>query len=51
MTIKTLLTAAALAVAPFAATAACTGHSEAKVSCAAGTVFDAATGTCKVISG
>ncbi|WP_417721500.1 adenylosuccinate lyase [Salipiger sp.] len=51
MTIKMLLTAAALVAAPIAAGAACLGHSEAGMTCAAGTVFDAESGTCKVVSG
>ncbi|APX24203.1 MAG: adenylosuccinate lyase [Rhodobacteraceae bacterium] len=51
MTIKMLLTAAALVAAPFTASAACDWHSEAKVSCADGTVYDSATGTCKTVSG
>ena len=51
MMIKGLLTAAALICAPIASFAACSGHSEASMSCATGTVFDATSGTCKVVSG
>ncbi|EPX76269.1 chitin-binding domain-containing protein [Salipiger mucosus] len=51
MTIKTLLTAAALAAAPVAGFAACAGHSDVTMTCSEGMVFDAQSGTCKVISG
>lgn len=51
MTIKTLLTAAALAVAPAFAFAACGGHSQQAMSCADGLVYDTESGTCKVVSG
>lgn len=51
MMIKGLLTAAALICAPIASFAACSVHSEASMSCATGTVFDATSGTCKVVSG
>ncbi|WP_353472377.1 adenylosuccinate lyase [Salipiger sp. H15] len=51
MTIKTLLTAAALLAAPLAAWAECGSHSEAKMTCAAGSEYDSASGTCKVVSG
>ncbi|MBN9889622.1 adenylosuccinate lyase [Salipiger abyssi] len=51
MTIKTLLTATALVLAPLAAGAACTGHEEVKISCSSGMVLDTATGTCKLVSG
>lgn len=46
MKLKTILAATALAVIPaFGAWASCSGHSEA-MSCAQGTVFDSASGTC-----
>ncbi|TCS63776.1 adenylosuccinate lyase [Primorskyibacter sedentarius] len=46
MKLKTILAAAALTVVPaLGAWAACSGHSEA-MSCAQGTVYDSATGTC-----
>lgn len=53
MTIKTLLTTAALVVASATSTlAACNwGHEEAKMSCADGMVYDADTNTCQVVSG
>ncbi len=51
MTIKTLLTAAALVVAPLAAWADCSYHNEAKMTCAEGSEYDSASGTCKVVSG
>ncbi|MAU45673.1 adenylosuccinate lyase [Salipiger sp. HF18] len=51
MTIKALLTAAALIAAPLSASANCMGHSDARMTCADGTVFDSVSGTCKVVSG
>ena len=51
MTIKTLLAAAALTVVPVLSYAACSGHSQQAMTCAEGTVYDADTGTCKVVSG
>ena len=53
MTIKTLLTTAALVVASATSTlAACNwGHEDAKMSCADGLVYDADTNSCKVVSG
>lgn len=48
---KTLLSAAILALAPALAFAACGGHSEQAMTCADGTVYDAASGSCKVVSG
>ncbi|MDU8913624.1 carbohydrate-binding module family 14 protein [Aestuariicoccus sp. MJ-SS9] len=52
MTIKTLVTAAALVVAPtFAAFASCSGHSQQAMTCADGTIYDAASNSCKVVSG
>lgn len=50
MTIKTVLTAAALMVSP-ALALACPAHESAAISCADGTVYDSATKSCKVISG
>lgn len=47
MKLKTLLAALALAVSPMVATAACyDGHSEANMTCADGSQWDAATRTC-----
>ncbi len=52
MTIKTLLTTFALTLATATSGfAACSGHEEASMTCAAGTVYDAETNTCKVVSG
>ncbi|AWI83603.1 adenylosuccinate lyase [Alloyangia pacifica] len=51
MTIKILLTAAALVAAPLSAWADCSYHNEAKMTCAGGSEYDSATGTCKVVSG
>lgn len=51
MTIKTLLAAAALTLTPVLGFAQCSGgHSEAAMSCAEGTVYDAASGTCVKVS-
>lgn len=50
--IKTLLASAALALATASAgLAACSGHSEAAMSCADGMVYDADSRTCKAVSG
>ncbi|MCR8546325.1 carbohydrate-binding module family 14 protein [Salipiger sp. P9] len=51
MTIKTLLTAAALAVTPALAMATCPSKQEVTMTCAAGQMYDAATNSCKVVSG
>ena len=55
MTIKTLLTASAvvLVTATSGIAMGCQGgkHETASMSCAAGTVYDAETNTCKVVSG
>lgn len=54
MTIKTLLTAAALVAAPVLAPTlalACPAHDQAKMSCADGMTYDSASHSCKVISG
>ncbi|MDA7424518.1 chitin-binding domain-containing protein [Thalassococcus lentus] len=51
MKFKMLLTTAALVLAPaFAANAACSGHEKQVMSCAEGSVYDAETGSCKVMS-
>lgn len=46
MTIKTLLTAGLLALAPVMSFAACSGHTEQAMSCADGMVWDAETSSC-----
>ncbi|WP_439523491.1 chitin-binding domain-containing protein [Marivita sp.] len=53
MTIKTLLTTAALTLATATSSfASCQwGHEEAKMTCATGTVYDADSNSCKVVSG
>jgi hypothetical protein len=51
MTLKALLAAAALTLCPAIATAQCSGHSQQAMSCAEGTVWDAETQSCKVLSG
>lgn len=52
MKTKTLLTALALVVGPaFAAQAACSGHSQQAMTCSDGMSYDAATNSCKVVSG
>lgn len=52
MTIKTLLTSAALALATATAGfASCSGHREAAMSCADGMVYSAETGTCILATG
>ena len=43
--LRLLITAAVLGVAPLSAMAAC-GHSEARMTCADGLVYDAATRSC-----
>lgn len=49
--IRTAFTALALTVAStFSAMAAC-GHDSAQMTCAEGTVYDAESGTCTVVSG
>lgn len=50
MTIKTLLTAAALAAAP-ALALACPAKQEARMSCSDGMVYDSASNSCQVVSG
>ena len=50
MTIKTLLTTFALTLASATAGFAQCGHDSASMSCAEGTVYDAATNSCNVIS-
>ncbi|MEN8685157.1 chitin-binding domain-containing protein [Marivita sp.] len=52
MTIKTLLTTAALTIATATSGfAACFDHEEVSMTCANGSVYDADTNTCKVVSG
>lgn len=51
MTLKTLLTAAAFALSPALAMAACYDHTEQAMTCADGTTYDADTKTCVVMSG
>lgn len=52
MKTKTLLTALVLALAPaVSAYAACSGHSQQAMTCADGMAYDAATNSCKVVSG
>ena len=46
MTIKTALAALALTVLPAMSFAMCSGKSHQAMSCAAGSVYDAASGTC-----
>jgi len=50
MNIKTLLAIAALAVAPVAGFAQCSGERHV-MSCADGTAYDAESGTCKTVTG
>ena len=52
MKVKAFLSAAILALSPVAGFAACTGygHETQAMTCAEGSVYDAATNTCKVIS-
>ena len=51
MTIKTLLSAAAIAVLPAVSFAMCSGEKHQATTCADGTQYDAETGTCKVVTG
>ncbi|MDJ0823708.1 MAG: adenylosuccinate lyase [Paracoccaceae bacterium] len=52
MTIKTVLTAAALVVAPALAYAeGCSWHSQQAMSCADGMVYDSETNSCKTVTG
>jgi hypothetical protein len=52
MTIKTLLTTAALVLAPaMAAQAACSGHSQQAMSCGEGSQWNADKGECVVVTG
>jgi hypothetical protein len=52
MTVKTLVTALALVVAPtFAAYASCSGHSQQAMTCSDGMSYDATSNSCKVVSG
>ncbi|CUH76707.1 carbohydrate-binding module family 14 protein [Tropicibacter naphthalenivorans] len=49
--IKTLLVATALTVAPMMAFAQCSGHKDQAMTCAAGTVYDADSNSCKTVTG
>ncbi|WP_323769914.1 chitin-binding domain-containing protein [Antarctobacter sp.] len=51
MMLKTLIAAAALALSPALAIAACSDHAEQVMTCADGTTYDATTKTCVVMSG
>ena len=51
MTIKTILAATALTLAPVLAFAQCSSHDRQVMTCAEGTVFDPETNTCQVITG
>jgi len=52
MKTKTLLTALALSLAStVSAYAACSGHSKQAMTCADGMMYDAETGSCKVVTG
>ncbi len=52
MTIKTVLTAAALVVAPvFAYAGGCSTHTQQVMSCTDGMVYDSETNSCKTVTG
>ena len=51
MTLKTLIVGTVLAFAPALAFASCSGHEKQAMTCADGTVYDAETNTCTVVSG
>ncbi|MCB1335826.1 MAG: adenylosuccinate lyase [Roseivivax sp.] len=52
MTLKLVLTASILALAPMAGFSQCSGHSDTQaMTCAQGSVYDADTGQCKVVTG
>ena len=51
MTLKAILAAAALTIAPITALAECTGGHQQAMTCASGSVYDAETNSCKVVSG
>lgn len=51
MTIKTFFTAAILAMLPAFASASCGWQSQQAMTCAEGSVYDAETGTCTVVTG
>ncbi len=48
---KALFVAAILAVGPMAATAGCGMHQQQAMTCADGSVYDAASNSCKVVTG
>lgn len=49
--IRTIFAAAMLALMPALASAACGGHERQAMTCTDGTIYDAATDTCKVVTG
>ncbi|SDX97357.1 adenylosuccinate lyase [Citreimonas salinaria] len=49
--LRTLFAAAALTLVPALASAACDAHDRQAMSCTDGMIYDAATNTCKVVSG
>jgi len=51
MKLKMILTAAALVVSPALAFADCSYHTKQVMTCAAGSVYDAETSSCVVMSG
>jgi hypothetical protein len=51
MKIKTILTAAALVVAPVLAYADCAAHTKQVMTCAQGSIYDTTTNSCVVMSG
>ncbi|WP_128910556.1 chitin-binding domain-containing protein [Tropicibacter alexandrii] len=51
MTLKTLIVGTVLAFAPALAFASCAGHEKQVMSCTDGSVYDAETNTCTVVSG
>ncbi len=51
MTLKALLTATALVIAPTLAAASCGYSSKQAMTCADGMVYDSASSSCKVVTG
>lgn len=51
MKLTTLVAATLLSMAPMLASAACFGHEKQAMSCAEGTVYDADSNSCKVVTG
>ena len=51
MKVKVLVTSALLATMPALAFAACSGHEKQVMTCADGSEYDAASGSCKVVTG